>query len=154
MKWHARSNRNSDWQQRDGESLPSRIDAGTSSILVADASTHRLRRLARALVTDGHQVTEVDCQADMLQLLAESFLVETPAYPLLICSATLPGWSGLNLLHALSESQSAPKVILLRDWTGDNLLAAAYRQVAVAVLDREVSDDDLRSATRHVLFPR
>jgi CheY-like chemotaxis protein len=154
MKWYARTNRNSDWLQRDGESFPSPIDAETISILVADASTHRLRRLARALVADGHHVTEIDSQANMLQLLAESLLVETPVYPLLICSATLPGWSGLNLLHALLESQSAPRVILLRDWTGDNLLASAYRQVAVAVLDREVSDDDLRSATRHVLSTR
>lgn len=154
MKWHARSNTNSDWLRGDGESFLRPTDAGTSSIIVADASTQRRQRLARALVAGGHHVTAVDSQANMLELLAESFLVETPVYPLLICSATLPGWSGLNLLHALSESQSAPKVILLRDSTGDNLLTSAYRQVAVAVLDPEVSDDDLRSAIRHVLFPQ
>lgn len=151
MRSHARTDRNVDDLPTAFEPEPGPTDAGAGGIVVADGSARRRRRLARALVADGHHVTEINSQAGMLELLADAFLAEQPVYPVLICSATLPGWSGLNLLHALSELQSAPKLILLRDWTGDELLVSAYRQVAAAVLDREVSDEDLRNAVREVL---
>jgi DNA-binding NarL/FixJ family response regulator len=122
-----------------------------NTILVADADPQLRRRVARALAIDGHQITEVDSQSGLLESLATSLLSDRPPFQVLVCSVTLPGWSGLNLLHALDESQVAPRVVLLRDWNGDDLLAVAYRHGAAAVLPREVNDDDLRSTIRNVL---
>jgi DNA-binding NarL/FixJ family response regulator len=122
-----------------------------NTILVAEADPQLRQRVARVLSADGHQITEVDSQSGLLESLASSLLAETPPYQVLVCSVTLPGWSGLNLLHALGESHAAPRLVLLRDWNGDDLLAVAYRHGAAAVLPREVNDDDLRSTIRHVL---
>ena len=120
-------------------------------ILIADPDPVLRRRLADALTADHHQVTEVGTQSAMLELLATSLLADVPGYALLICSATLPGWSGLNMLHALGEARAAPRIVLLRERNTDDLLAVAYRVGAAAVLDRRVDAGRLRTAVNAVL---
>jgi CheY-like chemotaxis protein len=126
---------------RPGDVNPGKTSAAppaSGRILVADFDPVLRGRLARALAGAGHSVDEADSRPEMLDLLASSLAQETTPYDVIVCSASLPGWSGLNLLYAVDLYRRAPRMVLLHDPLADDLLADAYHVRPAVMLNRQV----------------
>jgi CheY-like chemotaxis protein len=112
-------------------------------ILLADCDPALRTRLASALTLAGHAVEEAGSQEVILDLLRRSLVAEAPVYDIIVCSVSIPGWSGLNLLYAIGQFRPAPRIVLLQEPIADYLLTAAYRIGPAMLVDRQVDGPQL-----------
>jgi len=114
-------------------------------VLTEDNSVLR-HLLALVLLRDGHEVTETHDAAELLDLMASSYVDGGAApFDLVICEQTLPGMTGIAVLAGLRTRDRATPFILI---TGDEEVQKRARRLGGIVLDHPFTLAAIRRAVR------
>ena len=122
--------------------------AGPLHILLAEDDDEMRKLLAAALRADGYAVEEAYNGMDLLAKVARSLLHGSSAVPvdLVITDIRMPGFSGLEVLAALRETNRTVPVILITAFGDLETHQEARRLGANAIFDKPFDVDDLRTA--------
>ena len=113
--------------------------------LVEDNGALR-RLLALVLLRDGHEVTEARDAAELLELMASSYVDGgTTPFDLVICEQTMPGITGISMLAGLRTRDRVTPFILI---TGDEDVQKRARRLGGIVLDHPFTLAAIRRAVR------
>lgn len=111
------------------------------------------RMLARALISEGHEVLEAREGNELLSLLGRWGLSGGGGEPdLIISDIRMPGRSGLDVLRSIREVRWSRPVIMITAF-GDEQIHAEARELDAEVFDKPFDIDDLLRAVRALLAP-
>lgn len=122
-------------------------------ILVAEDDGAMRRMLAWSLRRDGHQVV-ASPDGERLLALLDVLCNEGERPDLIISDVEMPGISGLDVLAAASRPGRRVPVILVTAFGSDEVRERASALGALAVLEKPLDPDRLRSLVRELRGPR
>ena len=111
-------------------------------ILIADDEPNLLLTLADILLDEGHDVLTAPDGETAFDLL------EKHSIDVLITDMRMPGTSGLDLLHAVTDAGYPTRVILMSAYAVDDAKRSALREGALAVMDKPLDIDVLLDLVR------
>jgi len=110
-------------------------------ILVVDDEPMQLKSMKMGLRTEGHSVFTAPNAQEALELMNAE-----PGFDLILTDYLMPGMSGLELLKAIRETESAIPVILMTACGRKGLADEVLRNQGSGSLDKPFSLDELLSA--------
>lgn len=136
-------------------SAPSGGDRGAARapvagrILLAEDDTSLRSLLSSALRRDGHDIVEARDGFELVQRLADRRApgprASRSSFDLVISDLRMPGWSGLDVLAAMSRQVSVPPFVLITAFGDEQVHRRARELGAVATLDKPFDIDELRA---------
>jgi DNA-binding NtrC family response regulator len=117
-------------------------------LLAEDDDAMRLL-LARVLRRAGFEVVAVGSGYEVLERLAQGFVVQPPAwFDLVISDVRMPGYDGFNVLASIQQLSTRIPVILITAFGDAAAHATAARLGAFAMFDKPFDCDDLVTLAR------
>lgn len=125
-------------------------------VLLAEDDAEFRAVVARALRRNGYEVIEAKDGTELVGLLTDALLTGgiDATYDIVISDIRMPGYSGLEILHGVRESGSAPPVVLITAFGDERTHEIARRLGSVGVLDKPFEMDDLQMAVLNTLAHR
>lgn len=121
-------------------------------ILVAEDNPDMRHVLARSLRTQGYRVLELKDGQELLDRILDDPMAEGHVEPdLIISDIRMPGWTGLEVLESLRDSDWATPVILITAFGDKETHAEARRLGAAVVFDKPFDIDDLLVSVGNIL---
>lgn len=126
----------------------------SARILLADDDDEMREILSFSLRQEGYSVTECAHGIAMLECLRGYLLdQEGERFDLIVSDIRMPGLSGMELLHAGSEAQDFPPMILITSFGDPGTHREAERLGARALIDKPFELDTLITEVTRVLTP-
>jgi len=143
-------------ESRPTPSRPPATAVDPARVLLAEDDTELRTLLAEVLRDDGYEVSEAASGTELLAALGDGEDADRERHEvdLIISDVRMPGQSGLDVLCRLAWKQLEVPVILITAFGEDWVHDLAERLGAVAVFDKPVDLDVLRSAVLQVLLER
>jgi CheY-like chemotaxis protein len=129
--------------------------ARMSRILLAEDDDEMRAWLASALRGEGYAVEEAENGMDLLAKLARSLLGLPDCGPVdvVVSDIRMPGFSGLEVLAALRNTDHAVPVILITAFGDEETHELAGRLGANAVIDKPFDVGELRTVLSTIALP-
>ena len=107
-------------------------------ILLAEDDEEFRSLVAATLRRDGHSVIEAVDGTEFVDLLAESLVAGRidRVFDLIITDIRMPGYSGLDVLHAAQSTGTSPPVLVITAFGDQRLHERARRLGSVGTLDK------------------
>jgi CheY-like chemotaxis protein len=126
-----------------------------SRVLLAEDDEDMRVLLSTALRREGYAVEEVEDGSALLDRIASGLLAGEQTLPdLIISDIRMPGWSGIDVLASLRQSDWAMPVILITAFGDAGTHDQARRLGAASLLDKPFDVEELLDAARAILPAR
>jgi two-component system response regulator (stage 0 sporulation protein F) len=132
-----------------------RLEPRRGRILVADDDPDMRRLLAAVLHRDGHTVVEARDGMELIDHLARTMWRRQPdSFSVIVSDVQMPRLTGLDILAALRCTKWETPVIFVTAFGDSETQAKALSLGAVAILEKPLDFDHLRSAVQTALALR
>jgi DNA-binding response OmpR family regulator len=122
-------------------------------VLLAEDDDEFRAVVACALRKNGYEVIEAKDGTELVDLLTDALLtgrIDTE-YDLVVTDIRMPGYTGLEVLHGVCQTDSAPPVVVITAFGDEQTHRLARELGSMGVLDKPFDMDDLRMAVLNTL---
>ena len=125
-------------------------------VLLAEDDDEFRHIIATALTRDGYEIVEAKDGTEFVDLLACALSTGSldREFDLIITDIRMPGYSGLDVLFGIHQTQGAPPVVVITAFGDAETHERARRFGSVGVLDKPFELDDLRMVVINSLGER
>jgi DNA-binding response OmpR family regulator len=136
-------------------SSPTTLGIHQARVLLAEDDHDMRVLLASALRRAGYAVEAVDDGSELLDQLSDALLARRQVLPdMIISDIRMPGWSGIDVLASLRQSDWSMPVILITAFGDAKIHARAEQLGAATLLDKPFDVDELLRVAGSILPAR